>query len=142
MLKRFLSLAACSAALALGAVAPAMATPQDFVGTWVNMNPNTSGITRFVVRSTGSNTLNIRVFGKCHPTDCDWGTTQLITYGSSVQDSDHKFATANYRPGFSSTLLTFNLNVRNRRQITLQSFTQFLDNSGRQNYSSVEGFQR
>lgn len=142
MLKNVLTLTACSAALAVGLANPAFATPQDFVGTWVNTNSNTRGITRFVVKSTGSNTVNVQVFGKCHPTDCDWGTTKMVTYGSNVQDKDHKFATANYNPGFSSTLLTFNLNLGNKKEITLQSFTQFLDNSGRQNYSSVEYFKR
>lgn len=142
MLKRTLTLASATTALALGLVSPVLAAPQDFVGTWVNTNPNTRGITRLVVTSTGANTLSVQAFGKCHPTDCDWGTTQLITYGSNVQDSDHKFATANYRPRFANTILTLNLNPHNRRQVTLQSFTQFLDSSGRQNYSSTERFTR
>jgi ribosomal protein L31 len=142
MSKRSLALAVSSTTLVLGLVSPALARPQDFVGTWVNTNRSTSGITRFIVTSTSPNTLRIQVFGKCHPSDCNWGTTQLITYGSNVQDRDHKFATANYRPGFSSTLLTFELNGSSRREITLRNFTQFLDKSGRQNYSSLERFRR
>jgi hypothetical protein len=142
MLKHSLTLIVSSAVLAVSAINPALAVPQDFVGTWVNTNPNTRAITHFVVKSTSPNNLTIQVFGKCSPTDCDWGQTTLLTYGSNVQDSDHKLATANYHPSFSRTLLTFNLNGPNRREILLQSFTQFLDNSGRQNYALQERFRR
>ncbi|MBD2666620.1 hypothetical protein B6N60_02084 [Richelia sinica FACHB-800] len=139
MLKRSLTLAASSLALATALVSPAVAAPSDFVGTWVNKDTNTRGITRLVITSGGGNTLNIQVFGKCHPTDCDWGSTSLVTYGLNVQDNDHTYGTANYNQGFSNNILTINLGGQ---QVMLQSFTQFLDNSGRQNYYSRDYFQK
>ncbi|QSJ16545.1 hypothetical protein JYQ62_33350 [Nostoc sp. UHCC 0702] len=139
MLKRSLTLAAASVALTSALVSPAMAAPADFIGTWVNKDANTRGVTRLVVTSAGGNQLKIQVFGQCHPTDCDWGTTSLITYGLNVQDSDHKYATADYNKGFANSFLTFSATGK---EVMLQGYTQFLDNSGRQNYYSREYFQR
>ncbi|BAY90098.1 MULTISPECIES: hypothetical protein [unclassified Tolypothrix] len=139
MLKRSLMIAASSVALAAAVASPSLAAPADFVGTWVNKDNNTRGVTRLVITSAGSNKLNIQVFGKCHPTDCDWGTVPVVTYGLNVQDTNHTYATANYTKGFSNTLLTLN---HAGSQIMLQGFTQFLDNSGRQNYYSRDYFQR
>jgi hypothetical protein len=64
MMKRALSLAAASVALTAGLASPTLAAPGDFVGTWVNKDANTRGITRLVITSAGSNKLNIRVFGQ------------------------------------------------------------------------------
>jgi hypothetical protein len=139
MLKHSLMIAASSLALAAALVSPVLAAPADFVGTWVNKDSNTGGVTRLVITSAGGNKLNIQVFGKCHPTDCDWGTAPVTTYGLNVQDTNHTYATANYNKGFSNTLLTLN---NGGSQIMLQSFTQFLDNSGRQNYYARDYFQK
>jgi hypothetical protein len=140
MMKYSLALTISSATLALGIVSPALAAPQDFIGSWVNTNVNTRGITRLVIQSSGSNQLSIHVFGKCSPTDCDWGTKQLVTYGTNVQDTNHYFATTVYNQGFENSLLT--LHAVNGNQILLEDFTQFLDNSGRQNYHSADSFKR
>jgi hypothetical protein len=139
MWKHSLSLAASSLALATALVSPAMAAPGDFVGTWVNKNPGTRGITRLVITSAGGNKLSIQVFGQCQPTDCDWGKTNLVTYGLNVQDPNHTYATANYNQSFANSLVTLSYGGK---EIMLQGYTQFLDNSGRQNYYSREYFQQ
>ena len=142
MLKRSITIATCGTLFAAGLVAPALAAPQDFVGNWVNVDSNTRGITRFVVTAPQPNTLKVQVFGKCHPTDCAFGTTQFITYGNSVQDTNHKEGTATYRQSFANDFLTFALEGANKNQILLQSFTQFTDNSARQNYFAQYRFKR
>lgn len=139
MLKRSLTIAAATTVLAAALVSPALAAPADFVGTWVNKDANTRGVTRLVVTSAGGNNLNIQVFGKCHPTDCEWGTKPLVTYGINIQDTNHNYATANYNQGFSNSLLSLSYGGS---EVMLQGYTQFLDNSGRQNYYSRDYFQR
>lgn len=139
MLKRSLTIAAATLALTSAFASPTLAAPADFIGTWVNKDANTRGITRLVITSAGGNKLNIRVFGQCHPTDCDWGTTTLTTYGVNVQDSNHGYGSADYNKGFANTFLGLS-NTSN--QIMVQSYTQFLDNSGRQNYYSRDYFQK
>lgn len=138
MLKQSLTLAIASLALATTLVSPAIAAPADFIGTWVNKDSNTRGVTRLVITSAG-NKLNIQVFGQCHPQDCDWGTVPLVTYGVNVQDTNHSYASANYNQNFANRFLTFG---HAGKEIMLQGYTQFLDNSNRQNFYSREYFQK
>jgi hypothetical protein len=72
-------------------------------GTWRNINASTPSITRvdLQLRSCGDQVLcdaetgqcwgtqtsyALRAFGKCHPTDCDWG----IRYTTSMSDGWHR----------------------------------------------------
>lgn len=138
MLKTTLAITATLATFALSK--PTIAAPADFIGTWVNTDSSTRGITKVVVTSAGSNKLNIETFGKCHPTDCAWGKVILPTYGSSVTDPNHRAATAAYDAGFSKTLLTLQLN--RPTSLTLNSYTLFTDNSNRQPYYSLNTFKK
>jgi hypothetical protein len=140
MFKRSLAVATVGTILTLSAISPSFAAPADFIGTWENTNSSTRGITKLVVTKASGNKLNIKVFGSCSPTDCDWGTKSLTTYGSSVQDANHRSATTNYNKNFADSLLTINLGGTNR--LNLQNFTSFKDNSNRQNYSSTEVFRK
>jgi hypothetical protein len=140
MWKTTLKLTVCATLLASNWIIPVEARPRDFIGTWVNTDYNSSGITKLVISQSGRN-LNIQVFGQCQPTDCDWGTTELVTYGDNVQDRNHLFATASYDKNFAETLLTIKL-TQGGNKINLESFTEFTDNSNRQNYFSQAQFQR
>jgi len=42
-----------------------------FLGYWVNEDPNTNAITKVDIQKN-NNLLEIYMWGKCHPTDCDW----------------------------------------------------------------------
>jgi hypothetical protein len=46
---------------------------QDFTGTWANVDGNTSGMTRLIIRQVNNSVVSFQGFGKCAPTDCDWG---------------------------------------------------------------------
>jgi hypothetical protein len=46
---------------------------EDFVGVWVNADSNTGGMTRLEIQKVDDETVSLHGFGKCHPTDCDWG---------------------------------------------------------------------
>jgi hypothetical protein len=49
-------------------------SPKPWVGEWVNVDPNTRGMTRLeIAPTTGGYTFH--GYGKCHPSDCDWGQT-------------------------------------------------------------------
>ncbi len=45
----------------------------QYSATWLNDDPATNGITKIIITNTGQ-TLHIHPYGKCTPTDCDWGT--------------------------------------------------------------------
>lgn len=140
MLKSSLTAAVVGTVLTIGSISPSIAAPRDFVGTWVNANSNTRGITKLVVRRAAGNRLVIRAYGSCSPRDCDWGRARLTTYGRNVQDKNHRSATTTYNKNFANTFLTINL--RGKDRLTLQSFTQFKDKSNRQNYSSTAVFRK
>jgi len=43
----------------------------NFLGYWVNEDPDTNSITKVDIQKN-NNLLEIYMWGKCHPTDCDW----------------------------------------------------------------------
>lgn len=50
----------------------------DWNGAWTNTNPATTNITKIIILANG-NQIGLNPFGKCTPTDCNWGT-QTFTY--------------------------------------------------------------
>jgi hypothetical protein len=82
----------------LAAPAQALCVRPALTGDWHNIDPATRSTTRVVVGfacgdtvhcdtngncSGGESYFTMRPFGKCHPTDCDWGTrrSQTMTDG-------------------------------------------------------------
>ncbi len=128
MFIQIVTLAASSVIFAVSLVESALAVPQDFVGNWVNTNPNTQGITRFAISLNKAKTLIIKVFqsGNCAPKfDCNLGTIQLLDY--EIKGSKNQFARAEYGKGFSHNLLIVNLSGVGQnnmsRRISLQKFS-------------------
>ena len=60
----------------------------DWTGTWVNGGATVTNITKIIIGSSGGQ-LTLHPYGKCSPTDCDWGTksfphtTGVINTGSA-----------------------------------------------------------
>lgn len=46
-----------------------------FTGGWRSVDPDTRGITRIQIAPNPDGSFQVHAWGKCHPTDCDWGTT-------------------------------------------------------------------
>ncbi len=49
----------------------------QYNGNWINDDPNTNGITRLQISNSGA-TITVHGYGKCSPTDCDWGNRSGI----------------------------------------------------------------
>ena len=128
------------AALAALAASPALAATSDFVGSWSNADSSTRGITRVVVTPNADGTLNMQVFGKCSPSDCDWGKAAAVAYSSGVQDNNPTVVSAVYPKGFSNTMVVLHKNPFGMMEV--MSLTQFLDKSGRFNYGSMDLFRK
>ncbi len=65
-----------------------------FLGNWVNVDANTSGMTRLVIDKKSETTYTFRGYGKCTPSDCDWGEIQVpYTPGQLVGVYDFGFKT-------------------------------------------------
>lgn len=93
----------------------------DISGTWVNTDANTNSITKLVI--TGNNQL--QVFGKCSPTDCDWGKTPM-------QDKGNNSFGAVYKMGFKTS--TISLSYANAA-LTLTAADVFNNARGTRTYS-------
>lgn len=50
--------------------------------TWVNIDSETSGITKLIIHDSNS----ISGFNACFPTDCEWGKTDIIYYENLSSD--------------------------------------------------------
>jgi hypothetical protein len=91
--------------------ASCLAQPEE--GTWRNIDPNTSGMTEARIEShCGDNVLcdengnctsdsgwYIRLYGRCHPTDCAWGQVQAVELAAS----DGRWLHATYHFAFKTS---------------------------------------
>ena len=67
-------------------------TAVDFSGNWSNKDPNTGENTRLNIIQSET-TVTVHAWGKCTPTDCDWGSeTGTITNDIAIIIWDQGFA--------------------------------------------------
>ncbi|MGB5100506.1 MAG: hypothetical protein WBN94_07920 [Methanothrix sp.] len=113
----------------------------QFAGSWTNADANTAGITSLDIAVTGTN-AQVQAWGKCHPTDCDWGTVQAQAFAPDVSSdilSGADTLIAVFDPGFSETTLVIK---PAGDQLKVDSYDRFKDNSGRSNYLASYTFQK
>ena len=105
-------------------------TPEDnranvkhFIGTWVNENEGTGGNTRAVIRAK-SNTIFVHMWGKCNPTDCDWGEET-----TTIDDANDNRLSIEWNQGF--VIRTQVIYYQNDGRLRVESHSHYIDNSGR-----------
>jgi len=74
------------------------------IGTWVNSNPDTTGIARMVVEELDGQ-LTMRTLAVGPEGVIDWGTSRLVVYGSSPSSDVAAGFACRYDFGFAETLL-------------------------------------
>ena len=142
-----------SALLVLAAGAPRAealcSAPAPEAGTWNNANPSTSGIARIqladcqpvtscsgsVCSTTYDAGWRMRVWGKCSPTNCDWGWTAGALRNSAGQ------ITGFYDQGFAKRYLVAKMSAYRPGQLWVHWRTDFTD-PARADYSRDEWFVR
>ena len=108
-----------------------------FSGTWKNADTKTRGLTTVRVRTAGESVW-VRAWGVCHPTDCDWGEVSGNAFAPGVSTdptSSAQKVTALFETSFSNTLLT--LSQSDDDELEADTQTHFTDNSGRSSYSAT-----
>jgi len=111
-----------------------------FAGTWKNTDANTRGITTLSVRTRGESVW-VRAWGACRPTDCDWGEVSGTAYTPGVSAdpiNDAQKVSAVFETSFSNTLLT--LSPAENDELEAGTQTRFTDDSGRSSYSATYTF--
>lgn len=118
------------------AAAPVDARAQCLVqkeaGNWRNADPATRSLTRIQLRFTCQDQIlngepyppgppwHIHVFGKCHPTDCDWGEV-----GAERLSSGHIFG--RYDQGFARRYVYARMSQYRPGQLWVYTYTDFAD---------------
>jgi len=117
------------------------ASMDQFAGRWTNADTNAGGITTLQIGVSG-NSANVHAWGKCEPSDCDWGSVNFYAFAPDVSSDLASNAVALmgvFDAGFSETTVIIK---PSGNQLSVQSFTRFKDNSGRSNYVSNYIFQK
>ncbi len=134
------------AVVAILAAPAAFAALSDFTGTWVNIDPQTRGITKVVITTSPTPPddphVTVHAWGQCVPTDCDWGAVLAHAYCTNVQCNmvaTARSITAVFTTGFSQTILVIR---RAGTRLRVEAFDRFTDNSNRRNYDAVYTFKR
>ena len=107
-------------------------------GPWVNPSA-TGGLAKVVVGGTAAAPV-VHAFGQCSPTPCDWGRVRGITYGPSISATVGTKVLAPYTFGFKKAQLaiTYNHPLKGVDTLTVTSYNEFTDGSGRSNYAKTE----
>jgi hypothetical protein len=130
MLKRgLLSLTLAVLASALLHASPAVALGLD--GTWTTADAQGT-LARLVIASDVAGRATLQGFGRCSPSECNWGSVPLTTYGKNISDATSIAGVAAFNTRLNSTTVTVQLSDPGVLQVDV--FTHFSDGSGRKNY--------
>jgi len=88
----------------------------DFVGNWVNVDPNTRGMTRLLIERQSATGASFHGFGKCHPRDCDWGETAASLTGEVLRGV--------YRFSFKNTHIDVRRSGEDLQATVLDDYTE------------------
>lgn len=107
-------------------------TAASFLGYWINEDPETNNLTRTRIKKRG-NKLAVHMWGKCHPSDCDWGTEQTAV--SDARDGSIKLVWH-----MTHAIYKQELRILNDGRLRVFTKTKFIDNSGRPKTEHVNHF--
>lgn len=133
----------------IAAPAQASCSQPEEDGKWVNTDSSTRSLTRAELRFTCQDQVlngvlyppgppwHVRLWGKCHPSDCDWQEVgaDRVTIGNRT------FVRAIYRQGFATRYVYADMSSFRRGQLWIWMWTDFAD-PNRADYESQNWFRR
>ena len=112
--------------------------PEPLLGTWLNTNCATQGITKAVlVKDDGK--IVLQIFAGNNPQLEDWGKAVASIFAADSSSTEAMAFSALYDFGFMETLLQGHVR---QGVLIIAKFDRFKDTSGRSNYFSKEFFYR
>src|SRR5262245_8698526 len=106
-------------------------SPNKLVGTWLNRDPATMGITQITITSENGG-LRVYAWGSCIPTDCDWGTAEV--------GSKEGTPTAVFNQGFATTSMYLVRLPNDKLVVSYRS--HFVDRPNNEEPDRTEFFER
>jgi hypothetical protein len=80
----------------------------DLSGTWKNLDEGTRGLTMLGIRVVDK-AVFVHAWGKCQPTDCDWGEVPAVPYARDVSSTPSEATlalAATFKTNFKESVLT------------------------------------
>jgi hypothetical protein len=113
---------------------PARADSQDFTGNWANPEHDASGIAQVVISPAGGDRLGVRIYGDCHPTECDWGAQEARIYSASLHAGEAPESLAvHYHTSFAEKDIV--LHLARQGELIFELRTEFHDGSNRHDFA-------
>ena len=123
---RLLTAALTAAALAAAAWAGDFAR---FYGNWENPAHDESGIRHVVLSPAGGNRVSMRVYGDCHPNECDWGVVPADPAGGTPKTGPVNAVTALIHYGFAHRRIT--VGIRPDGSLWFKAEIRYVENAGK-----------
>jgi peroxiredoxin/outer membrane lipoprotein-sorting protein len=108
------------------------ALPNSLAGSWDNQDSSTMGITEIVLDNNARGNLQAHLWGKCEPSDCDWGVAEV--------HSSNAVASTVFDAGFAKTHVEFVLLPDGRLLVVSKS--EYKDRNEVRDHDHVEFFVR
>lgn len=121
--------AALVSLFALGTAAHADIT--RFYGNWENQTHDISGIRHVIISPAGGNRVNVRVYGDCHPGECDWGMVPADSQTSGFWSRDVVGLSATIHFGFAHRKIT--LKQSPDGSLRFEAAYEYVPSAGRHN---------
>lgn len=113
---------------------PLAVSSKPLVGTWVNADSQTGGLSRVTIAAKGKE-VTVLVLGACAPNPCDWGVSNGTVYALNVDSAPAVAFTARYTLSFEQVILVGHLV---KGTLHIESFSHFTDDSGRSDYYRLD----
>lgn len=120
------------------AMRPALAGIADLLGDWRNADPATRDIVRILISETAG-TIELHVWGACHPSPCDWGSVKASAYAANVAAAlpeDAVYLNADFPTSFAVIRVIVGP-APTGGPLRALKLTRFTDGSGRSDYATA-----
>ena len=118
--------------------AAAPVAPGPLLGTWLNTNSTTQGITKAILTAENGRIM-LQIFAAGVPDVRDWRKTGADLFAADAASTEAMAFSSFYDFGFMETRLQGHVR---QGVLIIAKFDRFKDNSGRSNYFSKEFFYR
>ncbi|MGC9953922.1 MAG: hypothetical protein ABSD21_06560 [Rhizomicrobium sp.] len=113
-------------------LAAARADVTDLYGNWENAGRDASGIAHVQISPAGGNHVSVRIYGDCHPIECNWGLVEARSYTASPQSGDVTSISAAFNSGFARKQII--IREGGPGELAFEALTEFVDGSGRHDF--------
>ena len=118
-------------------LAAARADIENFYGNWENAGRDASGIAHVQISPAGGNHVSVRIYGDCHPTECNWGQVEAQSYTTSPRSGDVTSISAFFNSGFARKQII--IREGKESELLFEVLTVFVDGSGRHDFDMTGG---